>query len=1075
MVATAIPSESHVSNTMRATEFSSTPRSVDSDPSSSTSTSVFSYPLINSQPPVRAIVGEQLFQLHQKFITAPLPSKAMFPWLHGVDGTSSPQNYFFGLEPYPFAAAIATATDPNIDRTTPSNPRLPLPEHRGLMFVHANDLDTGRLVGSVSPSEILQRTTLDSQGSVLNSINNTSNNGNDGQSQTGTNYDINNHPQMLHQHSTATATGGGTAAIDVSASASVVHEQHLDHVQVQDQEDAGAGACSSSEWADISDDSVGSSSLSSSSLSSTMSSSFNTSTHPNNILESNISIPYSGSHTRTLRSSFIHSLSEGINIRNFKIQVPRYALLSDIVLYAKEGEQDPNLLQIAKMISVAQEEVWQTMRELHPEQATNESRRQTLVLTDTLASFETRYPEMVSITNTGSVGRNKVDFWEQEREQMSLLTRASEIAPGVWLGNNSDVPLVNTGASSLATPISPGSSFSSYFFSPPSSIPNTLSQNGHHEKSSAIPNTPPPDETEYPPLTPPSFKDHVNFQPSVCIECRSGSNCPTVMTLDRIRNNIEGSSAPLTAKEIFHLECLGSLAAGLSPEAFPPSTSSLSSFARPAFVDVQSTHAMRRATAAGLVHGHHQLPNSMLQNQITHLINMAFFIHSIVAPDKLALSARQRQQLEQGLHNHQRHQVLIHCVDGYTETALLALCVVMIHYELSLAEAYVKLQTELGRSFFVYPNDAIVMLEVESQVWYRILLDRTEREASAKLRASIVTTSTATIGTSTATISAVPSMEDAMNGTSTSTPTSGMSSMSSSMSSYSSTFFASLLNMTGENQQEQRLQREKEKQQHEVDENGNLVPSCISVVSTIDSESTLVSNTIMMMEGIEAMPDRDQDLSSQRPFVQPGHEERFEWFYHPEFEGSFPSRILPFLYLGNLAHASNPGLLKSLGIQYVLSVGEEAHGLTEAEFSREMEGNGTGKAKNNGSTRFMVKLVDDMFDNGVDSLWRHIETCVAFVDEARRANARVLIHCRVGVSRSATIVIAYLMAHYNLSLVDAYLMVRARRLSVIIQPNLLFMYELLQWEQRLRGRFDPMGWPGIAKEVHNLNMFYIGN
>lgn len=99
----------------------------------------------------------------------------------------------------------------------------------------------------------------------------------------------------------------------------------------------------------------------------------------------------------------------------------------------------------------------------------------------------------------------------------------------------------------------------------------------------------------------------------------------------------------------------------------------------------------------------------------------------------------------------------------------------------------------------------------------------------------------------------------------------------------------------------------------------------------------------------------------------------------------------------------------------------------------------------------------------------------SLIDEARKNKTRVLIHCRVGVSRSATIVIAYLMAHYNLSLVDAYLMVRARRLSVIIQPNLLFMYELLQWEQRLRGRFDPMGWAGIAREIHHLNMYYIGN
>ncbi|KAF9082058.1 hypothetical protein BGX29_004109, partial [Mortierella sp. GBA35] len=41
------------------------------------------YPLVNSQPPVRAIDGHQLFELHQKFVTTPLPTKAMFPWLHG--------------------------------------------------------------------------------------------------------------------------------------------------------------------------------------------------------------------------------------------------------------------------------------------------------------------------------------------------------------------------------------------------------------------------------------------------------------------------------------------------------------------------------------------------------------------------------------------------------------------------------------------------------------------------------------------------------------------------------------------------------------------------------------------------------------------------------------------------------------------------------------------------------------------------------------------------------------------------------------------------------------------------------
>lgn len=50
-----------------------------------------------------------------------------------------------------------------------------------------------------------------------------------------------------------------------------------------------------------------------------------------------------------------------------------------------------------------------------------------------------------------------------------------------------------------------------------------------------------------------------------------------------------------------------------------------------------------------------------------------------------------------------------------------------------------------------------------------------------------------------------------------------------------------------------------------------------------------------------------------------------------------------------------------------------------------------------------------------------------------------LVHCRVGVSRSATICIAEVMNELGLSLPRAYCFVRARRLNVIIQPHLRFM------------------------------------
>lgn len=82
-----------------------------------------------------------------------------------------------------------------------------------------------------------------------------------------------------------------------------------------------------------------------------------------------------------------------------------------------------------------------------------------------------------------------------------------------------------------------------------------------------------------------------------------------------------------------------------------------------------------------------------------------------------------------------------------------------------------------------------------------------------------------------------------------------------------------------------------------------------------------------------------------------------------------------------------------------------------------------------------------------------------------------LIHCRVGVSRSAAITICYVMKHLHYTFVQAYLFVRARRLNVIIQPNLKFMYEMLQLEQRETGTIT-ISWPVLCWEIFNLNFSY---
>jgi len=78
------------------------------------------------------------------------------------------------------------------------------------------------------------------------------------------------------------------------------------------------------------------------------------------------------------------------------------------------------------------------------------------------------------------------------------------------------------------------------------------------------------------------------------------------------------------------------------------------------------------------------------------------------------------------------------------------------------------------------------------------------------------------------------------------------------------------------------------------------------------------------------------------------------------------------------------------------------------------------------------------------------------------------------------------MKHLGLPLVDAYLIVRSRRLSVLIQPNMRLLYNLCGWEVKLakeRAGDDveklrielsrALSWPYLAKEVHVLNEKYL--
>jgi dual specificity MAP kinase phosphatase len=85
-----------------------------------------------------------------------------------------------------------------------------------------------------------------------------------------------------------------------------------------------------------------------------------------------------------------------------------------------------------------------------------------------------------------------------------------------------------------------------------------------------------------------------------------------------------------------------------------------------------------------------------------------------------------------------------------------------------------------------------------------------------------------------------------------------------------------------------------------------------------------------------------------------------------KLDGSLPSRILPYMYLGNLTHANNPELLREMGIKRILSIGEPVSWV---------------KSEHQKWSRDDLMMVDRVQDNGIDPLTGEFERCLEFIGE----------------------------------------------------------------------------------------------
>ncbi|CAD5215074.1 unnamed protein product [Bursaphelenchus okinawaensis] len=132
-----------------------------------------------------------------------------------------------------------------------------------------------------------------------------------------------------------------------------------------------------------------------------------------------------------------------------------------------------------------------------------------------------------------------------------------------------------------------------------------------------------------------------------------------------------------------------------------------------------------------------------------------------------------------------------------------------------------------------------------------------------------------------------------------------------------------------------------------------------------------------------------------------------------------PSKIFDYLYLGTEWNASNWDELHKNNVRYILNMTREVDNFFPSHFE------------------YLKIFVSDEANT---ELLKHWNRTYEFIKKAKTEKAAVLVHCKKGISRSSSTVIAYIMKEYGWNLSQALDYVKAKRNC--ITPNSGFMNQL---------------------------------
>ncbi|KAH3763709.1 leucine rich repeat protein [Pelomyxa schiedti] len=141
------------------------------------------------------------------------------------------------------------------------------------------------------------------------------------------------------------------------------------------------------------------------------------------------------------------------------------------------------------------------------------------------------------------------------------------------------------------------------------------------------------------------------------------------------------------------------------------------------------------------------------------------------------------------------------------------------------------------------------------------------------------------------------------------------------------------------------------------------------------------------------------------------------------------NEIIAGLFLGSAASAKCKALLQANRVTHIVSAIRTKRPLYPLSF------------------RYLNVPVDDTDE---DDILSYFPATMEFIDQARKAGSSVLVHCMAGMSRSATLVIAYIIFKFNCSVEKALSHTQQKR--PIVWPNEGFIEQLNKWYLTLQAQ-----------------------